>query len=444
MLLHGNRYERWQVTASGECIVATMDNGASQVPRETALDGSGSGAGNGLQTGVEPIRVIMYVKYLPPRYSGAGQQALSLAGALRRRGLQCEFLTETTPEKPSDYDLGGFHVRTFYEATESVSIQPLRCLAFARVAGRRRRKRSTVFHAHSAYPEASALGFTARMLGIPSILKVTLHASDADVSSSRLVGRLHHRLLKRQGAIVAISREIEAELRALQIEPDRIQAIPNGVDTERFRPTTKEQKAAARRRLGLPAPPRAIVLFAGVLTERKNVGWLLDTWEAYAREGGAGHLVLAGPASGDPADPLRNRIEALVGDRDVRVHWLGRLAAMEDAYAAADLFVLPAKSEGMPNVVLEAMAAGLPVAVTAVSGTQDMLGPEQAGIAIRPDDTSELKAALALPSTEPRRLAALASAARRRAAEAFSLASVAERYERLYRRLLTRHPGIGE
>jgi glycosyltransferase involved in cell wall biosynthesis len=381
-------------------------------------------------------RVLMYAKYITPRYSGAGRQGLSLASALRRHGVEISFLTEATDERPEDYELDGFAVRTFFPATQSVSVQPSRSLALTRVL-REHRREPVVFHAHSAYPEASAMGAAARVIGVPSILKVTLHRSDADCSGSRVIGRIHRQLLRRQSAIIAISSEIRAELRELGVSSDRIRQIPNGVDTERFRPADEARRRSARSALRLE-PDRPVALFVGILNARKNVHWLLDRWEARS-DRTAVTLVLAGPASEDPNDSIRQRVERMSADEGSGVQWIGVQERVEDVYAAADLLILPSEAEGMPNVVLEAMAAGVPSLVTDGSGIRDLMGTvEQTMLPIRFGDADAFDEAITLLTKELPGLRAVGAAARRRAEEVFSLDSVALRYRDLYEELITR------
>lgn len=380
------------------------------------------------------LTVITYTKYIAPRYSGAGQQALSLAAALRAAGITITFLTEATAERPSPYEVDGFRIVPFFPATDGTAPHPARALAFARAL--RRLGGGDVFHAHSAYPEASLLGVTARLAGLPSVLKVTMHRSDANVSASRFLGPLHRQLLRRQSAIVAISSEIRAELLALGVAPHRVQSIPNGVDTRRFQPSSRESVAARRAELGI-SPDMPVVLFVGILNARKNVNWLLDRWLAWPGHERA-QLLLAGPAPEGEMD-LRRRAERLTEERSSGVRWLGPVERIEALYPVADLLVLPSHAEGLPNVALEAMASGVPVALTDGSGARDVLGPSaDGGFLVAHGDVQALEAVFNRLHQSPASLRAAGVAARRRMAQEFAIDRIAGRYVELYESLLVR------
>lgn len=386
------------------------------------------------ETRSDALRVIMYTKYVAPRYSGAGRQALALAAALRAQGVAITFLTESTAERPTSYEVDGFSIVPFFPATDGTAPKPRRALAFWRALQRLRR--ADVFHAHSAYAEASMLGLTARLAGLPSVLKVTMHHSDVNVGSSRLVGRVHRQMLLRQNAIVAISSEIRSELLGIGVADARIHAIPNGVDTRRFHPRAVPEIAERRAALGLPdnAP---VLLFVGILNARKNVGWLLDRWLEWPGHNRA-RLVLAGPSPvGEEA--LRRRVEQLAADPSSGVHWLGAVEHVEQLYPAADLLLLPSEAEGLPNVALEAMASGVPVALADGSGARDVLGPEATGGFLLPrGDQGALAAVFTILEAAPEDLRVAGAAARRRMEEEFAIERIAGRYVALYQELVAR------
>ena len=379
------------------------------------------------------LRVLMYAKYLPPRFSGAGLQAVTLARALTQRGVQLRLVTERTPEHDAPYDLDGLVVYPSLPAAVDVSPRAVTCALVAREAWR---YRASVFHAHSAFPEASAMGVAVQPLGVASLLKVTLQRADLDCST-RFIGPLHRALLRRQTGIVAISTEIATELDGLGIPGDRVLRIPNGVDTGRFRPASVEERARVRGSLGIPASTR-VVLFVGMLSRRKNVDWLLDQWARW-RASGAGSgdtlLLLAGPPSSEEGDKLEARVRGLTADPAAGVRWVGAVRRTEETYAAADLVILPSTAEGMPNVLLEAMACGLPSAAAESGGCRDLLqGHPSPGWLFAPGDGEALLECLANLGAAAR-LGEMGAAARRRAEAVYSIPVIAGQYEYAYRRL---------
>jgi glycosyltransferase involved in cell wall biosynthesis len=156
--------------------------------------------------------------------------------------------------------------------------------------------------------------------------------------------------------------------------PSNASAFPIGIDTERFHPAPAEARQAARRRLGLPTDG-PLVLFAGRLVEKKGVPIVLDV----CRRLPATRFLLLGDG------PLRN----LLADRPGNVSWRQSVTAdeMPEHYHAVDGLLLPSHGEGLPLVVQEAMASGLPVLVSADEPYAIPLG--EAGVCVTAERTPE-------------------------------------------------------
>lgn len=187
--------------------------------------------------------------------------------------------------------------------------------------------------------------------------------------------------------------------------------IPTGIPIAAF---GGGNGARFRERLGI-APATPLLLFVGRVAHEKNIGFLLRALELARREVPALELVIAGEG---PALPALRRDAARLGLRRC-VHFVGYLdrhAALPDCYAAADAFVFASRTETQGLVLLEAMAAGLPVVSTAVMGTRDIVGPRRG--ALVPDDHEEAFAAAVVRLVRtPELLASLAREARDYVAE---------------------------
>jgi glycosyltransferase involved in cell wall biosynthesis len=187
------------------------------------------------------------------------------------------------------------------------------------------------------------------------------------------------RLVSRSVAcIVTSSNAMRSALRDLNIQT-RVEVIPNGVDMNRFRPPIDEaERVDARRRLGI-SRDASVLLFIGPVAPRKRIDLLLEAWCRLAPTRSDLHLVIAGPRL-DMTRPhwadFHRRLETLIdrsGARE-RVHFLGLIEDVEDTLRAADLFVFTSSREGMPNVVAEAMASGVPVVTTPFIGLPEEFG----------------------------------------------------------------------
>jgi UDP-glucose:(heptosyl)LPS alpha-1,3-glucosyltransferase len=206
--------------------------------------------------------------------------------------------------------------------------------------------------------------------------------------------------------ILAISAEVQRELTTTYGVPvERIAVIPSGVDHERFRPGNR---AGARERIrkerGVPAAA-PLALFVGNGFQRKGLDRILRAWEGEALKGV--YLLVVGDDAG------RNRYASWAQKAAPgRIAFAGRQTAVEDFYAAADLLLLPALQEAFGNVVLEALACGLPVVTSRTVGAAEVLtGELKEGVLADADDRRELAQTI-LRLLDPARSATLARAAR--------------------------------
>ena len=209
---------------------------------------------------------------------------------------------------------------------------------------------------------------------------------------------------------------------------DRLAVIPNAVDPAPI----DEAPPADRAELGVPADS-FLALYVGRLDPQKGLPDLLDAAGRVVDRRPDWHLVLAGDG------PERDRLRALAEDRPRlagRVHWLGRRGDVPSLLKAADVLVLPSLWEGMPNAVLEAMAARLPVVATAVEGTEDLVAPGETGWLVPRASPGPLADALLDAASDPDRLRRFGDAGRARVERDFAPSRTVLAYERLWAGLL--------
>jgi len=187
------------------------------------------------------------------------------------------------------------------------------------------------------------------------------------------------RLLYNQlDSIVVNSRVLRDLLLDLGLKT-QIEVIPNGVDLQRFRAiSNREERRALRSVLGMDDSHKVITA-VGSVVPRKGSDFLLEAWSRFAHRVPEAHLYFVGPvfdANHPDLGDFQRRIEGLVaasGASD-RVHFVGFIENVEEYLRASDVFVFPSMREGLPNVVLEAMASGLPVVMTPFFGQSEDLG----------------------------------------------------------------------
>ena len=174
----------------------------------------------------------------------------------------------------------------------------------------------------------------------------------------RLLGRGDTRYL-------AVSRFMQDRWIAAGLNPRAVEVVPNGVDTNIYRPPAADERTIARARLGIP-DDRPLVLCYGRLSIDKGIATLLAAWSAQRRSGSPAQLILAGDA-----DP---EVRDLVGGQDGSVRWEPRRDDVTGLLHAADLVVLPATwEEPFGRVVIEAMSAGVPVVASRIGGIPEIL-----------------------------------------------------------------------
>lgn len=298
-----------------------------------------------------------------------------------------------------------------------------------------------VIHCHMAYFHIIAAVIAGTLCRRPVIVKVAAgdpggdlaRMSNSSIWDGEEIGFLVVWILKYVDTIVALSAQVERELRARGYA--RIVTIPNGVDPMRFHPAAASEYDEARTALGLPADA-LLVGFMGRLHEQKAPEVLLEAWRHSQLSAQSAILCLAGVGE---MELLLRGLAARPGAGPIR--FLGRVDS-ETFFRAMDAFVLPSRYEGMSNALLEAMASGLPCVGTMIGGTEDLIEDGVSGLLVPPDDAEALASAIDQLSSVERR-SSLGLEARRRIEEGFTIRLVAQRYARLYQELVTRGRGAG-
>jgi glycosyltransferase involved in cell wall biosynthesis len=310
----------------------------------------------------------------------------------------------------------------------ALAVAPLYALAARRAVARLlARRRFDLFHAHWLVPNAVA---APGRRGTP--LAVGLHGSDVFLAERPAVRGFARRTLARAALLTGCSPELVERVCALGFPAERARVIPYGVDAAGFSPG-RERGSAWRRRLGVPeAAP--MLLGVGRMATKKGFQVLLDAAPAVLGAHQEAHLVLAG--GGD----LLPRLRAAAARWPERIHFPGPIGRDElpDLFRAADLFVLPAvhdgrgNVDGLPNVILEAMASGLPVVASRVSGIPLAVEDGRTGLLVGEGDREALATALVRLLDDPSRRRAMGEEGRRKVERELTWDAVAARYRAAY------------
>lgn len=248
-----------------------------------------------------------------------------------------------------------------------------------------------------AYPDGWAALRLARRYGLPSAVKVC--GSDVLIMARGARRAPIGETLRAADAVLAVSLDLAEHVASLGVGPDRVGVIPEGIDATLFHPGGR---AEARRHLGLDLGPETpLVLFVGNLVPGKGVSVLLDACAALVARGHAPQCRIVG--RGPEEARLRRLVERL-GLAD-RVQLVGPQPHAELAawYRACDVVALPSFSEGIPNVLREALASGRPYVATRVGGIPEIADPSACRLVAAgsaPELAEALGAVLADPPAE--------------------------------------------
>jgi glycosyltransferase involved in cell wall biosynthesis len=204
--------------------------------------------------------------------------------------------------------------------------------------------------------------------------------------------------------------------------------MPNGVDAQAF--ISDKPKSEIQKELGLS--DKLVILFVGRLMSVKSLPTFVDALANALPTCPNLHLLLVGEG------PAQASLEKQARELGVEAHitFVGQQRDIKPYLGAADIFVLPSKSEGISNALLEAMSAGLACVSTSVGGGYDVLDGGKCGLLVKPGDVPAWTHAIVDLATDPARRKQLGEAARQRILDHYDFSVVGSKYEALYTELL--------
>jgi sugar transferase (PEP-CTERM/EpsH1 system associated) len=280
---------------------------------------------------------------------------------------------------------------------------------------------------HTRNPEAFFYGFVAaKIAGVRRVVH-SEHGRSFDDRPFRLTAQRW--LTRFTSAVFTVSEQLKSDLvRFTAIPPTAIEVLYNGVDLEHFGTPGSGARQERRAAWGLSAS-EVVIGAVGRLAPVKNHALLL---RAVATSASRAFVVLVGDG---PERAALHTLADTLGISD-RVRFPGHSDDVRGDLAAFDVFVLPSLNEGMSNTLLEAMAASLPVVVSAVGGNPEIVRNGSDGLTFPSDDQLALTTLLDRVCADAALRTRLGCAARERVTAQFSIRAMVERYERLYERVL--------
>lgn len=249
--------------------------------------------------------------------------------------------------------------------------------------------------------------------------------------------RLDRLWLRHYERVICVSEDLRTECLRWGVRPERCVVIENAVDLSEYSRQLRPEEA--KRQLGLDAH-LWVVGNVGRLSPEKGLAGLVEATAELTRQGLPVHLVLVGDG------PQRAELEALARQRDIaeRVHWVGYQADPRPWYEAMDVFVSNSLREGLPNVLLEAMALEVPVVATRIAGVARLIEPEGNALLIEPGDQAALVAALRRLHADAPLRKCLTKAARKTIETRYSFSARMGKVACVYDDLLVRKPNSSQ
>lgn len=364
------------------------------------------------------VRITHVTAHYPPFLGGLEKVVEALASYRSVRGLDVSVITSRdrprrteSPGGEGSAEAGQVRRLRSWEVAHTAIIPSL-------PAELLRLPRCSMVHLHVSQAFIPEAVYVAHLLrGLPYVAHLHI-----DVGPSGRAGMLLRaykplvlgRVLRAAASVVVFTREQRSAVASRYgVDVARIAVIPNGVEETFF--------YSGRRLPG--TKPR--LLFVGRLSVQKNLALLLR-----ALAGVSEYFETTLVGDGELEGELKN-VAASLSLQNVRFHGRAYGAELRDLYRNADIFVLPSEREGMPLVLLEALAMGLPIVATDIPGNRDVIVDGANGVLVPPSDASALRRALLSMTVDLGGYQRM-SAESRRLASQYSWAEVGDQFERLY------------
>ncbi len=399
--------------------IVAHDNGARWQGREGALRGNAPTVG-----ATEPL--VLHTRVVTAQGGGPEKTVLNSPRFLTGLGYRamCAFM-----HPPNDPGFDVLRERAGELAAPLISV-PDRGLWDLGVARRLLRacrvERVSIWHAHDY--KSNALGLLLRRFH-PMRLVTTVHGWVQTSRKLRMYYAVDRICLRRYEKVICVSGDLRQACLKAGVADERCVLIENAIDVDQCQ--RRLSTADARRRLDLPETG-VLIGACGRLSAEKGFEHLILAVDTLLGEGIDARLVILG--EGDERPKLQALIDRL--GRGDRIRLVGYQADLGPWYQALDVFALSSLREGLPNVVLEAMAWRLPVVATRIAGVPTVVEDNVSGLLVSPGDVASLAGGLRRLATDVPLQQRLGAAARQTIEARYSFARRMEKIRRVYDELL--------
>jgi glycosyltransferase involved in cell wall biosynthesis len=382
------------------------------------------------------VRLALFSYVYPPSIGGVERQSHLLARGLVERGYDVRVVAARLENMAAHQTMDGVRIERISIGNGNRWQRMATYLAGQSAAFLKLLPEVDVVHAQQLFYPAAGLAI-ASLATRPFARRpfVVQNAGSGAFGGVRLMeglplGRASLRTIARAAsAAISLSDEMTDEMREVGFE--NIVSIPNGVEIPP--PVSDAERAEAKRALGVEGP---VALYFGHFNPEKGVDLAIDAFLAHAPKQASLFLVGNGPEE----DALRARVRE-AGREGERIRFVNRTPHLRPYVAAADVFVLPSHSEGVSMALLEAMGASLACIASDCGGNRFVIPDDRYGILVR-RDRDTLGESLRRLLESPPLAKALGARARERVRGQFSVDTMVERYDSLYKSLAERQGAI--
>lgn len=386
----------------------------------------------------ERKNVLMVCLSFPPAYSGAAQALIKLGKGLHELGWRVAVVCARAGNAPAYEVYEGLEVYRlpagrFENMLDLPSPQMrLRFSAGCAYFILRHGRRFGVVHFHGVGLVSLPGLFASVLMRLQTVGKITELSDDSpSAHSKRRHGSILLKALGFINAFIAISPRIAEDIKNAGCWPNsKLYQIPNPIDIRQHAPATEEERRRIRKSLSFD-DDESVFLFVGAVCRRKGIDTLADAWEQVSkRTCRKVKLVIIGPPWEAEA------VELIQGGKAVVLVGRKTPEELKNYYNGSDVFVLPTRSEGLPNVVLEAMSYGLPCVIGRLKGITDYLIEDDRGMLVEPGDSENLAKAMLFLLDNPSKSRQMGMNARHWVVDNANVVSVSKRYDEIYKNLM--------
>jgi L-malate glycosyltransferase len=361
---------------------------------------------------IEPLKLSIVGVDPELGFAGGETQVLGLTIALAGAGHRAELICDPAGRLWERAIAAGIkchplHIRNAIDLAAGVKLRAIL-----------KRERYDVVHFHTS--RAHSMAPLARSFGSTLIVTRRMDYRPNRVFAPFLFNRA-------VDGVIAISGGVADSLAAAGVDRQRITVVHSGVDCEHFRPPTSQERADARRALGI-SDSEILISAVGALEQRKGHRYLIEAIGALPANGKFKGLIAG---QGSIHKVLQGEI-AVIRSLD-RIKLLGRIDDPRELLWASDVFAMPSLNEGLGVAALEAMASALPLIASDVGGLREVVEDGRTGIIVPTANSPAITSALVRLAESTELRSQMSAAARARVVENYSMGTMAARTLALYR-----------